>query len=182
MLACHSRACPSKDSGLRLTPREAALAVLSPFVAVLLRAGSAKAPRAEAGRRRPKPRVQPRGKELWPRRDPSLPSRTQDSWRPQAAVPFFLSRPSAVFGIPRGCQIQHPHPTLSRQSPSPHLSRNRAGEEQAGAGEGQTRAGMTGAATLQQSRCNYLLQFSIAINDGREVFTRRPARPCFATA
>src|SRR5215472_18820671 len=25
---------------------------------------------------------------------------------------------------------QHPHPTLSRQSPSPHLSRNRAGEGQ----------------------------------------------------
>jgi class 3 adenylate cyclase len=32
-----------------------------------------------------------------------------------------------------------PLPTLSHQSPSPHLSRNRAGEKQAGAGEGQTR-------------------------------------------
>jgi hypothetical protein len=38
-LACHSRAC---------LPREAALAVLSPFVATLLRAGSARALRAEA--------------------------------------------------------------------------------------------------------------------------------------
>jgi len=33
--------------------------------------------------------------------------------------------------------------TLSRQSPSPRFSRHRAGEEQAGAGEGQTSARMT---------------------------------------
>src|SRR5215472_13612965 len=94
MLACHSRACPSKDSGLRLTPREAALAVLSPFVAVLLRASSASRDRATPA---------------------EAPSAAEGEGTTAAPRPFvqggrkrpsrsFLPRPSAGFGIPRARQ------------------------------------------------------------------------------
>jgi len=65
---------------------------------------------------------------------------------------------------PQGAQqIRTLTPTLSRQSPSPHLSRNRAGEGQAGAGEGQS-GGPLAAAQLAATRTAAMRALHQAIN------------------